>query len=264
MTESRPGGTPRPFGADELDGVSGLRPDELAAETRLARELEASAARVTVRPSADFADRVMAAVAKEPAAAPARAARIALRHGALWAFLAALRDAWRVTVSPAFPMAMRAQAMAVVLVVVGLTAGTGVAAAGALGMLDGERPAPRPPQTLETPVAPALPTEAPSGRPESPEPSTSPEPSPSIEDRSAGPAESSEPADTADPTEGAETDEPAGAESPTRRPSADHTSSPDRTERPTVEPAHDGGGGEPTHSPEPGDTQTPHSSGTPD
>ncbi len=41
--------SPRPFGPDELDGVAGLTPDELAAETRLARDLEGIAARDGMR-----------------------------------------------------------------------------------------------------------------------------------------------------------------------------------------------------------------------
>ena len=109
-----------------MAGVSGVPPDELMADVRLARDLESVAARGSVRPSADFADRVMAAVALEPAAAPVRAAGSALRRGAFVAFIASLRDAWRVTVSPSFPMAMRAQAMALVLVVAGIAAVLGI------------------------------------------------------------------------------------------------------------------------------------------
>ena len=45
MTANRPNQRPRPFGPDELDGVPGIRPEELAAETRLARDIEAVAAR---------------------------------------------------------------------------------------------------------------------------------------------------------------------------------------------------------------------------
>ena len=47
----------RPFGPDELDGVAGLTPDELAAETRLARDLEGIAARDGIRPSPGFYSR---------------------------------------------------------------------------------------------------------------------------------------------------------------------------------------------------------------
>lgn len=253
MTENRPGGQPRPFGADELDGVSGLLPDELAAETRLARELEGAAARVSVRPSPDFTDRVMAAVALEPAAAPVLAARVALRHGAFGAFLASIRDAWRVTVSPAFPMAMRAQAMAMVLLVAGLVAGTGVAAAGAFGLLDGDRSSP----SIETPEpsvqATVPPTAEPTESPASMEPSTSPEPSPSIEDESAEPTGSTEPAGT---------DEPDSTASPTKKPSATRSPSPTGTPAPTETPSHDN---DPSASPEtPRPSPTPRPTETPD
>ena len=62
---------PRAFGPGELDGVDGLLPDELAAETRVARDLEALggvAAGSTAGVSTDFVDRVMAAVDAEPVA----------------------------------------------------------------------------------------------------------------------------------------------------------------------------------------------------
>ncbi len=225
MTENRPGAQPRPFGADELDGVSGLAPDELASETRLARELEGTAARVSVRPSSDFTERVMAVVAKEPAAAPVLAARMALRHGSFGALLASIRDAWRVTVSPAFPMAMRAQAMAMVLLVAGLAAGTGVVTAGALGVLDGDRPSPvtetTEPSVPVTEAPTAEPTAEPTQSPASIEPSSSPDPSPSIEDGTDEPAGSAEPDKT-----------PA----PTKKPVATRTPSPTRTPTPTPTP----------------------------
>jgi hypothetical protein len=246
MTEKRPGAQPRPFGADELAGVSGLQPDELAADTRLARELEAAAARVSVRPSPDFTDRVMAAVAKEPAAAPVVAARGALRHGAVGAFLISLRDAWRVTVSPAFPVAMRAQALALVLVVAGLAVGGGAITAGALGLFDGNRSTPTP--TLETARPAESPAESPTERPASFEASPSPAPSASDGDTSAEPSESADPSESAEP---AETDEPAGTVSPTKRP----TPTPTPTRLPTPSPA-------PTPTPTP--TADPSPSPTPD
>ena len=106
-----PGRKPRPFGPDELDGVAGLRPDELAAEARLARDLEGIAARGRRAPSSDFTDRVMAAVAAEPVPAPVIAAGSALRHGAALGFLASLRDSFRVAFGGGFPVAVRAQAL---------------------------------------------------------------------------------------------------------------------------------------------------------
>ena len=251
MTENRPGTQPRPFGADELDGVSGLEPDELAVETRLARELEGTAARVSVRPSPEFTDRVMAAVATEPAAAPVLAARVALRHGALGAFLASIRDAWRVTLSPSFPMAMRAQALAMVLLVAGFAAGTGAATAGALGVFDGDRPSPSietaEPSVPVTQAPTAAPTAEPTESPESMEPSTSPEPSPSIEDETPEPTRSEEPDETA---------------SPTRKPSATRTPSPTSTPAPTETPSDDDEHSDAPETPRP--SRTPDHTETPD
>ncbi|MHB8892419.1 MAG: hypothetical protein ACYC65_10300 [Candidatus Limnocylindrales bacterium] len=259
MTHHRPGGQPRPFGPDELSGVSGVQPDELVAETRLARSLEGVAARGSVRPSADFTDRVMAAVAMEPAPAPVRVAGVALRHGAIGAFLLSLRDAWRVTVSPAFPMAMRAQAMAMVLLVAGFVAGGGAITAGALGLLDGDRSSPTPPVETPSPSTEATPepTTVPS---ESPEPSDSVSPSPSTE--SAEPSGSPEPSESAEDG-GAATDAPAetgddqsGTISPTKTPASTQTPAATRTPAPTETPSDDN-----EHSDAP---ETPKPSQTPD
>jgi hypothetical protein len=195
---------PRSFGPDELEGVAGLRPDELAAETRLARELEGLAARDGITPATGFTDRVMAALAAEPGPAPAVAAGSALRHARLAGLLVSVRDAFRVTLSGGFPVAVRAQAFALVLLVAGITAGSGVAAAGALGLL-GERATPSP--STEVPSQPAE-TPAPSATPEAtPMPSASPEPSGSPEA-----SESAEPSETPEPSETAEaTRRPAGS-----------------------------------------------------
>lgn len=203
---------PRPFGPDELSGVPGLRPDELAAETRLARDLEAVAARDGITPSAGFADRVMGAIASEPLPSPAVAAGRALRHAALAGFLVSVRDAVRVAFSGGFPAAVRVQAFALVLLVVGLTGGSGYAAAGALGLL-GDRSSPAP--SLEAPSLPPAspaPTDTPPATLEAPSLSPSPSPSPS-----AGPTASPEdPTETPDATgdgDDADTDE-AGAAVP--------------------------------------------------
>ncbi len=249
MTDRRPGNHTQPFGPDELAGVSGVQPDELMAELRLARDLEVVAARGSVRPSAEFTDRVMAAVAREPAAAPVRAAGTALRRGAFVAFVASLRDAWRVTVSPSFPMAMRAQAMALVLVVAGLAAGSGAVTAGALGLLDGDRATPTPPVETPTPSTEPTPdpTPDPTMTPQSPEPSGSDSPSPSMED------ESGEPSGSAEPSESAE-DHTFVA--PTQKASPTRTPSPTRAPSPTETPSDDSG-----HSGEP---STPVPSKTPD
>ena len=117
MTANRRNERPRPFGPDELDGVPGINPEELAAETRLARDIEAVAARGGAAPSAGFADRVMGAIATEPVPAPVIAAGSALRHREVAGFLRSLRDSFRVAFGGGFPVAVRAQAFALVLLV---------------------------------------------------------------------------------------------------------------------------------------------------
>ena len=144
----------QPFGPGELDGVADARPDDLAAEARIARELEAIGGQTGAAFSADFVDRVMASVEAEPLAAPARAAGHALRHGAIGAFLASFADAWRVTTRSGFPVSVRAQAFALVLVVVGLAAGSGVATAGALGFMGGDAAVPSPRPSVDVPPTP--------------------------------------------------------------------------------------------------------------
>ena len=139
----------------------------------MARDLEALAASTTVPPTADFVDRVMLAVDAEPLAAPAHVAGLALRRGAIGTFLAAFADAGRVVMRSGFPVAVRAQAFALVLVVAALAAGSGVATAGALGFMQGgdALPSPRPPVDRPSPTNDASPSEpspsmdAPSMRP---------------------------------------------------------------------------------------------------
>ena len=241
----------RPFGPDELAGVDDIRPDELAAETRLARDLEIVAGRSSAVPSAAFADRVMAAVAAEPVPAPARAAGSALRRGAIAAFVLSIRDAFRVTFGGGFPAMVRAQALALVLVVAALGAGTTYGAAAALGLLGG----PQPPSVIPSPVLPLR------GEDASPSPSPSPSVSPEVS-VSPGPAESEaaeseSPEASGEPSESEEataSDDGSGDPSPTKRPSS--------TPKPTATPTDDHGGGDATHSPEP--TRTPQPTETPD
>ena len=189
---------PRAFGPGELDGAEGLQGDDLAAETRVARDLEAMTIRAAALPSPDFADRVMLAIDLEPVPAPAHAAGVALRRGAFGAFLAAFSDAWRVATRSGFPTAVRAQALALVLVVGALAAGTGVAAAGAVGLIrdDQRLPPPAPSLAAPTPVVPSpSPTMAtPSVEPPSPEPpSVAPTDEPTVQ-----PARTARPTDSGD------------------------------------------------------------------
>lgn len=247
MTDTGPAGHP-PFDIRELDGTGGSAED-LVETTRMARELEVVADRSGAAPSTAFTERVMSAVASEPVPAPVQAAGIALRAGAIGTFLASLRDAWRVATHGGFPVAVRAQALAFVLVVVGIASGTGLAAAGAAGLLGGEHTTPTPPPAI-TP----LPTVGPAS-PE-PESSVTPEPSESVEP-SREP--SSEPTDTAEPTDTPD-GEGGGAETPTVKPTkapATHTPTPAPTR--THEPEDDGGGS--TDAPE---TQDPESTNQPE
>jgi hypothetical protein len=245
------GGRP-PFDARELEGADGLTED-IVETTRMARELEVFADRSGAAPTRDFTKRVMAAVAVEPVPAPVRAAGTALRAGSLGAFLASLRDAWRVATGGGFPVAVRAQAFALVLVVVGVVTGSSLAAAGAAGLLAGDNAAPSPPAVVTTP----LPTIAPASL--EPGPSTTAEPTESVEP-SPSPEPSTEPTHTAEPTDTAD-GEGGGGETSTVKPTkAPATPTPTRTH----EPEDDGGSA--TDAPEtqePDSTQEPQGTAEP-
>ena len=189
---------PRAFGPGELEGVDGLQPDDLAAETRVARDLEALgrvAAGSTAGMSTDFVDRVMAAVDAEPVAAPVRVAGQALRRGAFGAFLASFADAWRVATRSGFPAVVRAQALALVVVVAAIAAGSGAVAAGAVGLIRGDQGRASPPPSLEapTPVVQPSPSASPSLESPSTEPPASPEPSQPDESPTGTPARTGQP-----------------------------------------------------------------------
>jgi hypothetical protein len=250
---------PRPFAADELDGVAGIGPDELAAEARIARDLEGVSARGGVRPSAGFADRVMGAVATEPVPAPVIAAGSALRHGAALGFLASIRDSFRVAFGNGFPVVVRAQAFALVLLVTGVVAGSGLATAGAVGLFD-DRGSPSPsvafPSPSDVPTATPLPTGTPDGTFENPSPSAtsseSPDPTESEAAESEGPTGSDDAGETAEPAD----DGGGTGSNPTPAPTPKVL----RTARPTLAPT-----ALPTPSPtyEPDETKTPKPSQTP-
>jgi hypothetical protein len=193
---------PQPFVPGELDGADGATTEDVVAESRIARDLEALASPGAPPVPAGFIDRVMAAIDAEPLPAPARAAGAALRRGAIGAFLASFSDALRVMVRPGFPSVVRAQALALVLVVGGLAAGSGVAAAGAVGLIrdDGGRPSPAPsleaPTQVDVTPSPSMPT--PSTEAPSPDPSTSPAPSANGDAPTVKPAPTNRPIGTDD------------------------------------------------------------------
>ncbi len=237
MSELRPDRATSPFRPGEIDGVPGLAPDDLAADARTARELESLAVGAGTPPAADFVDRVMAAVAVEPGPAPARTARLALRRRSLGAFVASIADAWRVTTRPGFPISVRAQAFALVLLVVGLFAGSGLATAGAIGLLEGNRDqGPQPTQ-----LAPSLPADLATPTPTTPSETDPTDATPSTEPASPEQA-TTEPTGTPEP---AKTDKGGDNHGDGRGGSA--TQAPHRTPKPTDGPddhGGDGGGGD--------------------
>ena len=137
MTGHRPWGSPAgPFGSEELHDVPDLTPEDEALDLEIGRALERLAARDESFPPAAFSDRVMRAVSAEPRPAPAVAAAAAVRRRSLSATLASLGDAFRVSFGGARPFAARAQAFALVLLVVVALGGTTVGAASALGAVE--------------------------------------------------------------------------------------------------------------------------------
>jgi hypothetical protein len=159
--------------------------DEERIVMEMARELDALGAGSSIRLPAGFTDRVMVAVASEALPHPMRAFGAALVTRRAGAALASIGDAWRVSAGRSVPMAVRAQALALVLVVMlGSLAVAGGAAAGAFGLLS--------PQPFVSPGATApIPSEAPPSTAPTASTSPSPDPSPSA-------APSPDPSPTAD------------------------------------------------------------------
>ncbi|HET7474067.1 MAG TPA: hypothetical protein VFJ71_13140 [Candidatus Limnocylindrales bacterium] len=189
--------------------MSGSTPVHLDDEERraadMASELEQLTMTTPILPSAGFADRVMAAVAREPLPQPVRAFGLAVFGGRLWAAASAVRDAGRIVTVPRVPLAVRAQGLALVLIVaVGGLALLGGAAVGAAALLQGQTYEPSPPVQLVSP---------------SPSPSPAPSATP-VPSATASPeaSDTPEPTETADPTD-------------------------DRTARPTAAGTDDHGGG---------------------
>jgi len=221
-------GTQRPsrFRPGELDAAD-LGPSAQAELLRTARELEWLAAAEGVDPAADFTDRVMAAVRREPAPRPLAAALGAARRRSPIAALSALGDLWRVAFTGGRPFAVRLPAMALVALLVLGSITTGALGAGALAGFLGRTPD-------ATPALSSSPVEfsaspSPSASPletESPEPSGQP-----------GSSESPEPSDTLKPTDAsaqtpAATEDGSAHPSATPRPTSHSTQAPDATETP--------------------------------
>jgi hypothetical protein len=193
-------GPGRRFDPNELTGVSGapLSDFERLAAATTAREIEAS---IRDAGSSDgFTERVMAAIATEPAPQPVIAFGSAVRARRIGATIAAVRDAWRVALGAGRPIVLRGQALALGLVV--LLAVGGVAGGAAIGAVRLLVPDATPTPTIEPTPVPSV------------EPSPSIEPSPSP---SPSPTNSPEPTDTPEPSETPEaTDDDDGGEGAAR------------------------------------------------
>lgn len=161
---------------------------EAAGLLATARALEAYAESSPGAPSFGFEDRVMAAIANEPLPRPSA------RHG----FVAMLRDSWAGAFGPGRPLAVRAQAFALLLIVAVAAGSIGsIAVVGAARLLTPDQSAP----PVVTPTPSPSPVPSPSA---TPSPTVSPTPSPT-------PSATPTATQTARPT-ATETDEPSGTD----------------------------------------------------
>src|SRR5204863_7330892 len=117
---------------------------EVAASIAAARELESLAIVQAPVPSPGFVARVMTAVAAEPAPQPVAVFARALTAGRLIGMLSAVRDAWRVSTPPGRPAPVRAQALALVLLVVLAFGSLAGVAGAAVGLFEARQPIPPP------------------------------------------------------------------------------------------------------------------------
>ncbi len=206
----------RRFDPAELDDDGRRPPDaESAGLLATARDLEAFARSEHVTTTTDFEDRVMAIIATEPPPRP-----IAV-GGGIAGLLFALRDAWRITWTGGRPVAVRAQAFALVLIAVVAMGSVGsLATVGVARLLV--------PDVSPAPTLPPAPS--PSPRPSvNPSPSLAPRPSPSVP-----PSVSPTPSPT-------ETNGVGGSNGPTDDPGG-QTQEPDETPEPTDDPSGSGSG----------------------
>jgi hypothetical protein len=208
--------------SDEL-GPAGA--DELADARAAAAWLDEAVDRAPVTPSADFGDRVMAALAGEPVPATGGFLAPVRRRGLLAGFGASVRQAWR-SLGGGRPVSARATALAYVLVVAvagtSLVGVTTIGLAGALGVIGPSATHSASPPPPGPTVAPA--TILPS---ESPPPAATESPSPS------------EPAEGSDDHGGGSGSEPSDDHGDGSGPGGDddeHSAEPTRTPRPSETP----------------------------
>jgi hypothetical protein len=221
-------GPTRRFNPDELIGGADQPPTEaeLADAFAAARVLEGYASTDHVSPTEGFEDRVMAAIATEPAPRVVVRPASGVRGGRAAAFVAAVRDAWAIATRGGRPVAVRAQALGFLLVV-GLVVGSlGTVTAVGVGSWLGNQPTPQP---SVQPVVSVSPSPSPSTGPTvSPSPSTSP--GPSIETPAA--TETLEPTETPEASETPDDHGGGGEESASETPDPTDSSEPDDTPKP--------------------------------
>jgi hypothetical protein len=240
----------RDFDHRDLSGPDGVPVDDALEVSRTARTLEKHAAAGDIAPSAGFVDVVMAAIADEPAPRPASVLAAAIRRGSLAGIAVALGDSWRVAWGAGRPVAVRAQALAIVAVVMFAVGSTAAIGAVGLGRLVAPGPTAQPVGSPDPSTV--IPTSQPSRSPEptAPAPTSSPEASETPETASPEASESPEAsphAATARPDD-ANTASPAETARPSDRPTS--TPEPPSKPKPTPTP-------EPTESPTPTDVASP-------
>jgi hypothetical protein len=186
----------RRFDPSELANADAAGNGDAAAAELLAvaRDLEAFAASESVTPSVDFEDRVMAALANEP---PPRA----VSAGGLVGLVTLVRDAWRLTWSGGRPLAVRAQALAFVLLAAVALGSLGTVGVVGVGKL--LSPATPPPTVAPAPSLTPSPSATPTPSPSlTPTPSATPTPTASPTPGTVEPTETAEPTETGDDSSG--------------------------------------------------------------
>jgi hypothetical protein len=216
-----------PFHPSELDGIGqGAGSADLLATARELERLDGGA----IRPSDGFTDRVLAAIGSEPLPRPMTVAGLAARQGRLGTMLAALRDTWHVAWSGGRPVAVRAQAMAfVLLLIVAVGSVSGLATVGAYNTLF---PPSSPPSMQPNPTNP---TRQETTAPPEPTETTAPA-APTV---APTPTETPEPTDTPEPGKTPEAQKTPGH---TERPERTETPEPDNTPEPSDDAGHSGNG----------------------
>jgi hypothetical protein len=231
-------------GADDPGADADLGQAELGQALSAARAIEAALSEPEPITAPDLADRIMAAVAREPAPHALGILRALRRRPGLGGFIDSLRVAWdRAFRGAGRPIGLRAGAFAYVAAVAVLALSlSGVAAvttAGALGLF-GPPASQRPDATVGPPTTGPLETPGPTDE-RSAEPSESPEPS-----ESAEPSESPEPSDDHGTSAGGSGEQPGA----TAEPGDDHGGESSDSASATQTP-------QPTKTLEPGETPKP-------